>query len=275
MLSRPETVLVSADEAGCLSFRHISKGNNSQWKVEKSTEAPTNEPIARLLVNASRDQAFVVSTQSVSLWTTSGKRISHIAFSTPLSVLPHPTKPDSHIDLTHSPPRVLSWTTTADEGNSARQQLTTSFDSSLSVPASSIVSNSSFVVVLRRNPGHSAPASLECWALPASGAGTFPASALPFSHRLASRIEQLIALMGPSRLIFLDTELWLCSVDLMAGCDTAGEPRGMQRYFFVPSEWRGAMGKVLLQFNEMNREFVVAVGSGIVVAKHGLDAVTK
>ena len=288
------TTLISADEASYLSFRQIIEDPDGQWMVVKSNEARTNEPVAQLLVDASGDQVFVASTQAVSLWSFSGEQFFHLSLFLPQSVFPHPTKPQHLIDLRYNgSARVLSWTNVeaVADGESALETLrkfpsnsTAHASQRITTATTSSVSNRFFTVLLRKYLAPHHPASstrlLECW--PASalepGDSKLLSAPLPSFDQLGSHIEQLVAIAGSSTLLFLDTELWLCSMDLAAtpAPGPASWKAVVRRHFFVPSEWRGAAtGTVLLAFSERRREVIAAVGSGVVIMKRGLEVVAK
>ena len=91
----------------------------------------------------------------------------------------------------------------------------------------------------------------------------------PDPDHLGSKIRQVIAVWD-TKLLFLDTNLWVCSLDLSEQ-ETSAE--AVKRHFFLLSEWQGGVGSepFIMIFSETKREFLIAFKERLLVVKRGLD----
>lgn len=64
---------------------------------------------------------------------------------------------------------------------------------------------------------------------------------LDISPELARQIDQPLGILEDGRLVFLDGDLWVCSVSLLPGART----RRLKRHFFLPRDWLIDHGKLL------------------------------
>lgn len=98
-------------------------------------------------------------------------------------------------------------------------------------------------------------------------------SSVPESYadpeHLGSKMRQIIAVWG-TRLLFLDINFWVCSLELSSeelGADT------VKRHFFLLPEWRSDFGEepFMMAFSDAQREFLIAFKERLLVVKKGLD----
>ena len=96
-----------------------------------------------------------------------------------------------------------------------------------------------------------------------------PPKPLPISGGLGYKIRQVIAIWD-ARLLFLDTNLWVCSLDLDSQELSA---EAVKRHFFLLPEWQNRTGSepFLMAFSEAKREFSVAFKDRLLVVRRGLD----
>ena len=269
--STPAHDLVSADEAGYLSFMEIEESHAGQWSVKSCRETRMTESITRLVFNEVAGRLLAVGTETLSLWTTTGERIATLSHSVPQMVISHPTEPRYLLTMTSDKARIFNWTDLTELSLPAGIRL---LPSTVSPPGSNLrsstASSRSFLVNLWRSAPSSESTSLECWPAAAFRLDTEEISAQSSLKELNDRVEQIIDMVG-NTLLFLDHELWVCSIDLAKfGCVEA-----ITRHFFVPSEWRTWWGTIIISFNAPRKEFAVAVGSRLVVVQHGLGFSNK
>ena len=267
MAHAPSRTLVSADAAGCVSFMQILEEPGGNWRLEDQHEVRTDESVSRLLFDPSGSRVLAIGTETLSLWSLSGEKFSSRPTSVSEAVAPHTLKPDRFIALAHDTARIFSWTDLSELSAVGGVRLSPSFSSPGHSHASPIVaSGRNFMVEMRPGPAGRSSACLRCWPTVDFEHDASVATSRPGFANLASCIEQVIDVMG-NTLLFLDADLWICSVDLA----TFGATQQVYRHFFIPSEWRTCMDSVLVAFGSTRKEFVFAVGSEMVVVKHGLE----
>ncbi|KAI1500933.1 hypothetical protein F5X99DRAFT_418859 [Biscogniauxia marginata] len=127
-----------------------------------------------------------------------------------------------------------------------------------------ICSNDTTIVEAIKTAGHGGT-RLHCWS-PKSFQATcdLPIAATSF-ELLTPRLRNVIAVVG-STLIFLDIDLWICSLDL----STFNNAPYAKRHFFILSEWLNVNGEMLCAFTSRN-DFVFVNKNGIVLINRGLE----
>lgn len=81
------------------------------------------------------------------------------------------------------------------------------------------------------------------------------------------RVRQIIAMAG-SVLYFLDTDLWICSLD---ATNKSTILSGAKRHCFLLSEWRSTDGSFLVEYIPTTREFIVSRKHELLVISGGLE----
>jgi hypothetical protein len=99
----------------------------------------------------------------------------------------------------------------------------------------------------------------------------------------------VIGFISPSTLVFLDTRLWICSIDVqplfgkgegnISGNRSSLPNIGIRRHFFALSEWCDAEGEMKcslvavpgMPLQSMDHEIVFVSGHRLVVVKGGLQ----
>ena len=116
---------------------------------------------------------------------------------------------------------------------------------------------------------------LQVW--PASAMTSFGSflqpEALPDPDNIGRRVSQIIAMDG-ERLIFLDTDHWVCSLLLLLVRSSPLlllDASKVQRHFFLLSEWQSGAKGFLIQYCPTNREFAIASKDRVGIVKGGLD----
>lgn len=113
--------------------------------------------------------------------------------------------------------------------------------------------------------GNRSTGKLELWQTASIRSDAESMIALPGFAALGPEIQHLIAVTG-SKLLFLNRDLWVCSVDLR----TFAKTQQASRHFFIPPDWRHSREDFLFLFTAKN-EFVFAKRHELVVIKRGLD----
>jgi WD40 repeat protein len=124
---------------------------------------------------------------------------------------------------------------------------------------------------------------------PYSPRTSFPSVISPSFSAMRSHIRSVIGFISPSNLIFLDTRLWVCSIDIQLLLDEGeGNLRGSQsplpgtnvrRHFFALSEWCDAEGEMKcslvvvpgMALQNMDHEIVFVSGHRLVTIKGGFQ----
>lgn len=112
---------------------------------------------------------------------------------------------------------------------------------------------------------------------------------LPSFGAMSSHIRSVIGFISPSTLVFLDTRLWICSIDMQPlfgegdGNTSGGQSSlpsiSFRRHFFALSEWCDAEGEMKcsmvavpgMALQSMDHEVVFVSGHRLVVMKGGFQ----
>jgi hypothetical protein len=108
-------------------------------------------------------------------------------------------------------------------------------------------------------------AHLECWdtsLMKPGGTSIEPFSGLGM---IGPSIYHIIAITG-TRLLFLDTDLWICSLNI----ETFASDLQVKRHFFIPSDWPPPTEEMQFQLSS-NNDCVFVKKNELAVIKRGLD----
>jgi WD40 repeat protein len=97
-----------------------------------------------------------------------------------------------------------------------------------------------------------------------------PINSSPLLGPLTHCVAHVIGIRDPSKLIFLDTHSWVCSVDLGA---LDGTSMSYVRHFFVPYDWFSGTRDLICMISKRNVLF--ARNDNVVVVQGGLDHMEK
>ena len=260
-----KVVLVSADAAGCLSIMQVlEKADCDSWRLEESVERRTGGSIAKTIINATGSHFLAVGNEKLSLWSVSGEKLADRVFPSTDSIAVHPSRPDILITLAEDRARILKWEDLNELTPPGGILTSLSPTSSPNFPSSSAAGRD-FLVDVRQGSGNQTLKSVQCWPAAAFDSQAKAILPQPAFGSLGPRVEQVLDTLG-NTLLFLDVDLWICTIDLT----TFGATQQIERHFFVPSEWRNSMGRILVVFSSTRREFIFACGSDLVVTKNGL-----
>jgi hypothetical protein len=107
---------------------------------------------------------------------------------------------------------------------------------------------------------------LECWQAKDFERAASSVSALPGFEEQGPRVEYLIVVTDNTVLYYLDTDMWVCSLDLKEFPIS----KTVNRHFFIPSDWRSTSGDMLFQLTS-KEVFLFAKQSELMVIKRGLS----
>ena len=257
------------------------------------------------------------------------KNVATTPASTIRSSFQHPGNPEWFVVVTDSLAHVHAWADfaqiTSSEGISlARnrergdvEEISTSVLSEArqttqlpkkSTGVSSYLFGSGFVIELHRQSIPRAQPRLYIWPAAAfdpslSGSRVDPTTE-PHFEGISPAVLALLGFSGPSTLVFLDVNLWVCSTELQSQAISAATardgklgvparfaarrsssssiapPSSAKRHFFALSDWRAAGGEVRCTLakpssstapRSTSRDVVFANGKGVVVVKGGLE----
>ena len=283
--------LMTADESGRILIHKLALRKDVDDVVSMVSDIPTEEPIQKLLPDPSGDRVLVISRESATLRTLQGEQKQ-----SPIPLLDehgartiswHPTKAHNFIALGSNNFDVYSWLDGAKEDslicdNLGGLSLTITPPTPLlpSSPDNSHRSSTTaatvplrpikFIAHLFSTPSNIQ--SLKVWPAESLSGPTSSSTSEPRfdPDHLGSRMRQIIALWE-TRLLFLDTNLWVCSLELSTQKISA---KAVKRHFFLQSEWHSGIGSepFIMAFSEAKREFLIAFKERLLVVKRGLDS---
>jgi len=283
-------LLMTADESGRVLIYQISLGKDVGKVASVVSDMSTEESIQRLLPDPSGNGLLVITRGFATLRTLQGEQKESPI---PLSdqhggsiISLHPARTQKFIILGSKTFDVYSWFNGIKEDplihdNLGGLSLTITPPTPL-MPSflddSQTASTTAATVPLRpmKYIAHLSftlfgSQSLQVW--PAASLSGPTLSSTPEPHpdpnHLGSKMRQIIAVWG-TRLLFLDTNFWVCSLELSSQELSA---KAVKRHFFLLSEWQSAIGgkAFIMEFSEAKREFLIVFKERLLVVKKGLD----
>lgn len=263
-------VMVSADESGRVIIQRLKNIANEWSATSILADVRFDHLVRRLLLNPQNSHVLLVcAKEAIKLGIETGER-SVIPFETSQEqrqALQCTVPRDSFIVVDNSVVHIHGWVDLARK--SAEDGIVLESD----LPHDSIVNSSTTIcgqemMVRLTKAGHNNNyTTLSCWRMSNLKTDLLPTSMkqLQGFACLGSKIEQLIAVTG-TRLLFLDSDLWVCSINL----STFSLAPQAKRHFFLPLDWQVASGDMLLCFTARN-DFVFAKRHELVVVSRGLD----
>ncbi|KAI1128895.1 hypothetical protein F5Y10DRAFT_164427 [Nemania abortiva] len=262
-------IVVSADESGRILMADMNSLSSHGLHTKLIMDTRFNSAVFGILTNPDNDRLLVMGKEKDELWELpSGKVIS---IRTPdekglRSMIVHPQAPNAFIMFTTTVARVFDWSNfkelTSEIGLPLhRDDLSSSKDTLVNAT----YHGSTPIVEAVKAVGETSGTHLFCWDIVSS-------DLMADTRILGSRIGLLtpvlrdaIAVIG-STLIFLDRDLWVCSLDL----NTFNSAPYGKRHFFILSEWLNVNGDMLYAMTS-KKDFVFVNKHGLVIVKAGLD----
>ncbi|RWA07822.1 hypothetical protein EKO27_g7285 [Xylaria grammica] len=261
-------IVVSADESGRILMADMSPSSSHGLQAKIITDRRFNSAVFGMFANPDNDRLLVMGKEKDELWELpSGKVIS---MRTPdenglRSMIVHPQAPNAFIMFTTTVARVFDWSDfkelTSETGLPVHRD---GLSSSKDTLVNATYHGSMPVVEAVKAIGEMSGTHLFCWDIVYS-------DSMADTRILGSRIGLLtpvlrdaIAVIG-STLIFLDRDLWVCSLDL----NTFNSAPYGKRHFFILSDWLNVNGDMLCAMTS-KKDFVFVNKHGLVIVKAGL-----
>lgn len=243
-----------------------------------------SEPVRSLLVNNSGTRLLVRSSKSAQVWTMSGTKINPDVMlddseDRRCTFINHLL--DSDIFLMLGPNRTAAYPWNGDSVNEigsrdirvdGKVEPVLDLEHLAKIFSTEPKSPDKLFVILRKPHGRrltSALSELMVWdASKISLEREWPDKiSLPEQEHISANIRQLICVTG-SVVLFLDSDLWVCSVDIARW---VAERQGTLRHFFLLPEWAENGKDFLIEYLPTRREFLVVKKHDVVVIRRGLD----
>lgn len=262
-------IVVSADEAGRILIADMSPLSSHGLQAKLITDTRFKSAVFGMLTNPGNDRLLVMGKEKDELWELpSGKVIST---RTPdedglRSMIAHPQAPNAFIMFTTTTIRIFDWSDfqelTAERGLPAhRDGLSPNKDTLINAT----YHGKSPIIEVTKAVGETSGTHIFCWDIVSS-------DSMADTRILGSKIglltpvlRDVIAVVG-STMIFLDRDLWVCSLDI----NTFNNAPYGKRHFFVLSEWLNVNGDMLYAMTS-KKDFVFVNKHGLVVIKAGLE----
>ncbi len=283
------SLLVTADESGRVLINNISATQNSCKFFKTAAEMRSGGSLSQLLHNDSGTKLLLRGKDFVEVWTIEGEQVENtIPFGNDDGVrvfASHPLHLDHFISIGSRDMRIFSWVDALEvntyRGDSQSVEVTVTpptptnkhdfHTKYISNPFTEEWSPPFLACLFKRNP---ASPSLKCTTLqiwPASSVVTsnFLPTSIPLSKfaNQSQRVKQIIAVAG-SLFLFLDIDLWVCSLDIATASTISN---GVRRHFFLLSEWQSINRDFLVEYVPATREFLIAKKHQVLVVGRGLE----
>ncbi|KAK8053950.1 hypothetical protein PG996_013251 [Apiospora saccharicola] len=263
-------IVATADESGRVLVVRMKTANPYWQEAHILVDKRVGCVISSMMVSPSQDRLLICGKTHNELWDlTSGDLIKDREHTTEELhiIVAHPRSQDRMILCTTTSYQELSWSTyeEIEPGHKVPLIRTIQFPPGNVVSAS--YHGSDLVVECLRVTGDGAGMRICYWSGDAfneahgEGAGILSSNI----ELLSPILREVIAVIGTT-LIFIDKELWICSLDLT----TFNTAPYAKRHFFILSEWLNVNGDMVFSFTP-KKEFVFVNKGGLVVIKGGLD----
>ncbi|KAI9685958.1 MAG: hypothetical protein M1820_010702 [Bogoriella megaspora] len=267
-LTESDAVLISADESGRILVQQTPSADLSN-PAELLADERFDRAVLALLVNHGGNRLLVCGADHLELRELpSGRKLNDRFFDVqhPLRAMRHPLYQEHLIVFENDVARLLQWSDFGEVSTPGGMRLSRFTEFPRNGAALTTSYNGYHILTeLAKVTGHRSNSRFECWNASEFETSTQSVITLSGFKLLGPKIEQMIAVIG-NTLIFLDTDLWICSLDLKM---FEAMPV-MKRHFFVLSEWLTMSGELLCNFTR-KREFVIAKKHELVIVKHGMD----
>ncbi|OBT74634.1 hypothetical protein VF21_06396 [Pseudogymnoascus sp. 05NY08] len=285
-----QSLLITGDESGRVLINNITVSRTECEMVAQIAEIRVEKSLIRLLGEPLGSRVLIQSKTSAEVWTTMGEKIGPLINyegDSNSAIFNHPLCADNFVSINNQGMRIYSWASSLESELLVDENLRAlSFTVTPPSPALKRAlhfedwvddqkhqQHSQFVAHLHKNSTIStscpASASLKIW--PASSVSTsdayLSAISIPSFDKHSDRIQQIIATAG-SLVFFLDTDLWVCSLDVAKTTTSSHEA---MRHFFLLSEWQSSDRGFIIEYMPSRREFIIAMKHCILVFSRGLE----
>lgn len=263
-----QNILISADEASRIVIRKLIRTQPAWTASETIADRRFAVSITSILLSPTNDRVLVGGNEFDELWTIQGHNIGRINFKSTSFHNPmcHALRPEVLIIMEASVARFFKWAdleeVTGPEGVQLNRSCEPVFRNAALVAQ---YQGDSILVEFSKPGGNQSSCRLELWENCNFLTETPCISPLPGFEVLGPIVKHIIATLGTS-LLFLDTDMWVCSLDFKTFTVT---PQ-VKRHFFIPSDWQSNSRDMLFQLTSKN-EFVFVKRNEAIIIKRGLD----
>ena len=263
-----EHILASVDESSRIVIRKLVKHQTVWSASEILTDQRFAGSVCGLLISPTNDTLLVDGKESFELWTMQGQKLGSRTClpQKHQEIFSHPLQLSTFVSFELDTVHIFNWSNfeelTAPEGvklNRPSEPIVKSSATAISYHGNNIL------VELTGKNGDQSSTKLECWQTSDIMTSSTSIKPLPGFEMLGPFIKYIIAVNG-NTLLFLDTDLWVCSLDLK---NFAITPEA-KRHFFIPSDWLSISGDVFFHLTPKN-EFVFAKKDGLLVIRRGME----
>ncbi|KAH8807662.1 hypothetical protein F5884DRAFT_752245 [Xylogone sp. PMI_703] len=260
------SILISADEAGRIIVNQLDI-SGANCSVLTLGDIRFGDSVIELLLSPSSDLFLVNGRNKEELWTVDCKKMQTRDRAGRHSgrAIQHPLESSSFILMDHMTARIYLWEDFGELSVKEGARITRHESINANVPLSAPIYGQETLVRNIDLAGNQKSVQLECWQASSLRTNNGIIDLLPGFEYLEDKINMIIA-VAENILMFLDTDLWVCSLDLKTFADT----QQLKRHFFIPSDWQAGSGQMLFQLTSKN-DFVFAKRSELVVISRGLD----
>ena len=280
-------LLITADESGRVLIYNLTVSQAGCEVVAFIAEIRSEESLVTLLRDTSGTKILIQGKRSAEVWTTEGEKVGSSIPAEDRTIINHPLYAEYFISVSHKDMRIYSWADALEtqsfvDGKTNALSLTATTPSPAyhrglqpedRTDSYAYQQSSQFVVnLLKGSPSStsgSASAALQIW--PASSISVFNPwprlIPIPGFDNHAHKVRQIIGVNG-SLILFLDTDLWVCSLDMTR---VTSLTHGIKRHFFLLSEWQSSDRGFIIEYAPTRREFLVARKHGVLVVSRGLE----
>ncbi|KAI1280973.1 hypothetical protein F5Y07DRAFT_396009 [Xylaria sp. FL0933] len=265
-LSESQQIIITADDSATILIAKITE-NSPRWsKAQVLASRRFDAAVFGMLINPDNDRVLLIGKRLGAIWALPSGEVINVM--TPLhegfrSAFNHPTDPNRFLTFSVSSARIFRWADfneiTGENGIQLHGPDRTSITDWLT---HTMYSSTAGIVQISKAIGHRGT-QLCYWDQPSFDGTESFLPGIGFDS-LSSRLRKVLAVIE-STLLFLDTDLWICSLNLRS----FPQAPFAKRHFFILSDWLKADGELLCQFTSKT-DFVFANKNDIVVVKRGL-----
>ncbi|KAH9907305.1 WD40-repeat-containing domain protein [Xylariomycetidae sp. FL2044] len=268
-LAEPHNLVVTADESARVLVAKLPLSSEPSSRAEILADRRFPGAVFSLLINPANDRLLLLGRECYELW----ELPSGVLLKTqPLSrdqgrqsVVNHPISPGAYILFSAHTATLLLWADGEEIGESRYQLQRSDSGAAPEKLLHECVSSASVIVETIKDLGFGAATRLYCWD-PLLFQGTCDElRAAVQLDLLAPFLRSVVAVVG-STLIFIDRDLWICSLDIT----TFNHAPFSKRHFFILSEWLNINGQVLCRLTSRN-DFIFVNKTGLIAISHGLE----
>jgi hypothetical protein len=280
---------MTADESGRILVNKLNISSTGFELVEIVFEIRSEQSISMLLHDPSGTRILFHGRETTEIWTTAGQKLGEISRDDngETSFVNHPLRPECFLTISQDGVRAMLWGTGSIVSNADDEQHGVSLKVTPPTPTlkQTVFSQEKFeycdepwngpFIISKGNGVGTSPAvlhsgkSLRIWPASSITASEHQPKSVPIHNflRHENRIRQIVCVTD-SLLIFLDTDLWICSLDVSSLQTISTRPR---RHFFLLSEWRSVDRSFTLHYVSATQDFVLAKKHGILVVSQRLE----